>query len=129
MLLFCPTKDRCEKCCSLLVQALRREAVRAAGGRSASEQARLAGGRADTLRALQRTAVGVCDQLLGCVVAGVAFHHAGLVSDERTVIEDAFRRSLHFTSFTLLRSVHFTSLHFLTSLQGLHLGAVRDVYA
>jgi helicase len=35
-----------------------------------------------------------CEKLADCVAHGVAFHHAGLRSEHRRIVEDAFRRNL-----------------------------------
>lgn len=47
----------------------------------------------DILKALSRP-TKQCERLAMCVKKGVAFHHAGLVSKQRELIEDAFRNKL-----------------------------------
>jgi DNA polymerase theta len=82
VLLFCPSKDRCERCCELLVKA-----IRALSPSSVSEEAADASARREALDELSQTPVGVCQKLLESVPAGVAYHHAGLIADERRILE------------------------------------------
>ena len=57
--------------------------------RGASEKHRAS--RLELLDALKRTPGGLDDTLALTVEAGVAYHHAGLTTDERMLLEDAFR--------------------------------------
>ncbi|XP_045764015.1 helicase POLQ-like [Maniola jurtina] len=77
-LVFCPTKRNCENVAALLCKLQRREM----SNHHVEERAMLQ-------RALQ--AEGAGSNLLQCVRFGVAFHHAGLAGDERSLLEHAFR--------------------------------------
>ena len=95
VLLFCPSKDRCERCCDLLVAALREESslVKSSflDAEGAEKMYQLRQGRQRVLEDLQNTCVGLAARLLESVSRGVAYHHAGLISDERMILEQAFR--------------------------------------
>ncbi|XP_069355435.1 helicase POLQ-like [Maniola hyperantus] len=77
-LVFCPTKRNCENVAALLCKLQRREMW----NHRVEERAMLQ-------RALR--AEGAGSNLLQCVRFGVAFHHAGLAGDERSLLEHAFR--------------------------------------
>ena len=87
VLLFCPSKERCERCCDLLIEALNfnNSVVR-------SDHDRIQVGRSGVLNELQQTPVGICPRLLRSIPYGVAYHHAGLIADERKVIEKVIFR-------------------------------------
>ncbi|XP_075972515.1 mutagen-sensitive 301 isoform X2 [Anticarsia gemmatalis] len=77
-LVFCPTKRNCENVAALLCKLQRREM---ASHRVAERQALCNGLRAE----------GASAELCRAARCGVAFHHAGLASDERVMLEHAFR--------------------------------------
>ena len=81
VLLFCPSKERCERCCDLLIEAIRFINC----GIAITE--RMKAGRSNALIELQQTPVGICPRLLKSIPHGVAYHHAGLIADERKIIE------------------------------------------
>ena len=93
VLIFCPTKNWCEKLAQAIARAPFLNDDAAAKGR---EDAAIVVDRpalADICRQLKRTQVGL-DPVLGLTIpSGVAFHHAGLTLDEREVVETAFRLS------------------------------------
>ncbi|CAK1551516.1 unnamed protein product [Leptosia nina] len=77
-LVFCPTKRNCQSVAALLCNMQRSE---------------MSTHRATERIALQSAlrAEGSTTDLLRCVRAGVAYHHAGLAADERCLLEQAFR--------------------------------------
>ena len=81
VLIFCPTKNWCEK----LAQAIARVSFLDAIDRP---------GLADVCEQLKRTYVGLDPALGATIPHGVAFHHAGLTMEEREIVESAFRQSL-----------------------------------
>ena len=80
VLIFCPTKDWCEK---LSLNLARRQLM--TGSRT---------GLTGVCEQLRHTQVGLDPVLAKTVPAGVAFHHAGLTLDEREIIESAYRNTL-----------------------------------
>lgn len=86
VLLFCPSKERCERCCDLLAEALNGDTI------VRSDHDRVQLGRSGVLNELQQTPVGICPRLLKAVPHGVAYHHAGLIADERKIIENVIYR-------------------------------------
>ncbi|XP_071114847.1 DNA polymerase theta-like [Haliotis cracherodii] len=103
VLIFCPTKNWCEKLSETIAREfynLRKAAKPAAGDSEkgfvrASALLRLPLDQTalrDVMLQLQRSPVGL-DSVLGRTVPlGVAYHHAGLTFDERDIIEGAFRQ-------------------------------------
>ena len=87
VLIFCPTKNRCENLALLLAQQLPgyREQNPATPQVSTPD---LIG----VCEQLRRTQVGLDPTLEATVPHGVAFHHAGLTFDEREIVEGAFRQ-------------------------------------
>ncbi|KAG6447834.1 helicase POLQ-like isoform X2 [Manduca sexta] len=77
-LVFCPTKRNCENVAALLCKMLRKGMTNHRLEERLSLQA--------TLRA-----EGSNYELMRAVKCGVAYHHAGLTSDERGLLENAFR--------------------------------------
>ncbi|CAG9562876.1 unnamed protein product [Danaus chrysippus] len=77
-LVFCPTKRNCENVAALLCQLQRKD---------------MSQHRTEERVALQRSLYneGAAPGLVRAAAAGVAFHHAGLSADERSLIENAFR--------------------------------------
>ncbi|XP_068628026.1 helicase POLQ-like [Battus philenor] len=76
-LVFCPTKKNCENVASLLCKMQRKEML----SHRVAERAELS-------RALRAEGGGALAHSVRC---GVAYHHAGLSSDERNLLETAFR--------------------------------------
>ncbi|XP_033976724.1 DNA polymerase theta isoform X3 [Trematomus bernacchii] len=93
VLLFCPSKNWCEK----LADSIAREFynLRNAGGQGEAEPQAVRldrDGLVDVVAQLRRTPAGLDPILQRTVPWGVAFHHAGLTFDERDVLEGAFRQ-------------------------------------
>ena len=85
VLIFCPTKSRCESLAALLAKSLlplisKLELI--------FNQAGLIG----ICEQLRRTQVGLDPALESTVPSAVAFHHAGLTFEEREIIEGGFRQ-------------------------------------
>ena len=87
VLIFCPTKKRCENLAMLLAQQIPhfRGQDPAAPQRSTPDLIAVC-------EQLRRTQVGLDPILEATLPHGVAFHHAGLTFDEREIVEGAFRR-------------------------------------
>ncbi|XP_066555489.1 DNA polymerase theta [Amia ocellicauda] len=99
VLLFCPSKNWCEKLADSIAREfynLRRRVSHAqeGGGGNADPQplALSEEGLQDVLAQLKRSPSGLDSILQRTVPWGVAFHHAGLTFDERDIIEGAFRQ-------------------------------------
>ncbi|XP_065814972.1 DNA polymerase theta isoform X1 [Labrus bergylta] len=95
VLLFCPSKNWCEK----LVDSIAREFYNLRHmdrqGEAAPEPVSLdQEGLVDVIAQLRRTPAGLDPILQRTVPWGVAFHHAGLTFDERDVLEGAFRQGM-----------------------------------
>ncbi|XP_063823704.1 helicase POLQ-like [Ostrinia nubilalis] len=80
-LVFCPTKRNCENVAALLCKLQRREMTL---HRTAD--------RVSLASALR--AEGASSDLVKSVRYGIAFHHAGLAGDERSLLEQAFRNGV-----------------------------------
>uniref|UniRef100_A0A087YNZ5 DNA polymerase theta n=1 Tax=Poecilia formosa TaxID=48698 RepID=A0A087YNZ5_POEFO len=95
VLLFCPSKNWCEKLADTIARAFFNLRHADLQGEAVPQPVRLATeGLDDVLAQLRRTPAGL-DPILQCTVPwGVAFHHAGLTFDERDVLEGAFRQGL-----------------------------------
>ncbi|XP_061221386.1 DNA polymerase theta isoform X2 [Neopsephotus bourkii] len=96
VLLFCPSKNWCEK----LADIIAREFYSLQQAESSGKNSTLAPvvvdreGIDEVLDQLKRSVSGL-DSVLQCTLPwGVAFHHAGLTFDERDIIEGAFRQGL-----------------------------------
>ncbi|KAM4683983.1 DNA polymerase theta [Amazona ochrocephala] len=96
VLLFCPSKNWCEK----LADIIAREFYSLQQAESSGKNSTLAPvvvdreGINEVLDQLKRSVSGL-DSVLQCTLPwGVAFHHAGLTFDERDIIEGAFRQGL-----------------------------------
>ncbi|KAK2816995.1 hypothetical protein Q5P01_025186 [Channa striata] len=93
VLLFCPSKNWCEK----LADSIAREFYNlkhndCQGNGDAQSVCLDQEGLVDVIAQLKRTPAGLDPILLRTVPWGVAFHHAGLTFDERDVLEGAFRQ-------------------------------------
>lgn len=91
VLIFCPTKNWCEKLAhqvAITFCKLGREDTPI--GRTLREQLSMES-IMETLEQLKRGPAGLDSVLKNTVSFGTAFHHAGLTMDERDVIEGAFR--------------------------------------
>lgn len=80
VLVFCPSKDSCEKC-----------AVNIASLISVSMSADLVQRRKDLTDRLLKTPGGLDPSLELTIPVGIGFHHAGLTLEEREIIEAGFR--------------------------------------
>uniref|UniRef100_G3PUF7 DNA polymerase theta n=1 Tax=Gasterosteus aculeatus TaxID=69293 RepID=G3PUF7_GASAC len=94
VLLFCPSKNWCEK----LSDSIAREFYNLRhADRQGEAEPKPVGldreGLVDVVAQLRRTPAGLDPTLQRTVPWGVAFHHAGLTFDERDVLEGAFRQS------------------------------------
>ncbi|XP_062285247.1 DNA polymerase theta [Scomber scombrus] len=95
VLLFCPSKNWCEK----LADSIAREFynLRHADRQGEAEPQPVCldqEGLVDVIAQLRRTPAGLDPILQRTVPWGVAFHHAGLTFDERDVLEGAFRQGM-----------------------------------
>ncbi|XP_044047593.1 DNA polymerase theta isoform X3 [Siniperca chuatsi] len=95
VLLFCPSKNWCEK----LADSIAREFynLRHADCQGEAEPQPVCldrEGLVDIIAQLRRTPAGLDPILQRTVPWGVAFHHAGLTFDERDVLEGAFRQGM-----------------------------------
>ncbi|BFZ09845.1 hypothetical protein BsWGS_12884 [Bradybaena similaris] len=105
VLVFCPTKNWCEKLCEAIARKLYNlfvhnqemsrdtktddvHSINTLGLKINLDKSSLT----DTVEQLKRSPVGLDSMLGKCVLNGVAYHHAGLTFDERDIIEDAFRQ-------------------------------------
>lgn len=79
-LIFCSTKENCERVAELLVQMFSPDLKL-----HRSEEKR------ELLAALQRDIGELCPILRKTLPYGIAYHHSGLTTDERRHIEDAYR--------------------------------------
>ncbi|KAM3935772.1 DNA polymerase theta [Leptodactylus fuscus] len=101
ILIFCPSKNWCEKLADTIAREFynlyQRAMQEAADGRLDPSVAPVVldkDGIQDVMGQLKRCPAGL-DSILGRTVPwGVAFHHAGLTFDERDVIEGAFRQGI-----------------------------------
>ncbi|KAK3098715.1 hypothetical protein FSP39_022356 [Pinctada imbricata] len=107
-LIFCPTKNWCEKLCETVARELY-GLLRLTGMKQSDNQQKMENDQAleiarslplnrqallDAVEQLRRTPVGL-DSMLGKTIPyGVAFHHAGLTFDERDIVEGAFRQGI-----------------------------------
>ncbi|KAF7666225.1 hypothetical protein LDENG_00114630 [Lucifuga dentata] len=95
VLLFCPSKNWCEKLADSIAREFynlrHTECQGEVGPQPVSlDQERLV----DVIAQLRRTPAGLDPILQRTVPWGVAFHHAGLTFDERDVLEGAFRQGV-----------------------------------
>ncbi|XP_033111697.1 DNA polymerase theta-like [Anneissia japonica] len=101
VLIFCPTKNWCEK----LSESIAREIYRFKGVLPVAEKDNVHApdnqpidlnfaALKDVVEQLKRTPVGIDATLKKTVPYAVAYHHAGLTFDERDIVEGAFRQGI-----------------------------------
>uniref|UniRef100_A0A673KC66 DNA polymerase theta n=1 Tax=Sinocyclocheilus rhinocerous TaxID=307959 RepID=A0A673KC66_9TELE len=88
-LLFCPSKNWCEKLADSIGREFYNLHHKGSGVQSISLNQE---GLQDVVAQLKRTPAGLDQVLRRTVPWGVAFHHAGLTFDERDILEGAFRQ-------------------------------------
>lgn len=97
ILIFCPTKNWCEKLALCIANYLltkvfvENEGVRPNGDPDIPYDKE---GLDNIVGELQQTPAGLDPSLEKLVTAGVSYHHAGLTMDERDILEGAFRRGV-----------------------------------
>nr|XP_054753461.1 DNA polymerase theta-like [Lytechinus pictus] len=99
VLVFCPTKNWCEKLCEMMAREIYRMHqgdvhTNQSGFMKASNMLPLKLDHAslrDVMEQLRRTPVSLNTVFRKTIPYGVAYHHAGLTFDERDIIEGAFR--------------------------------------
>ncbi|XP_077977729.1 DNA polymerase theta-like [Glandiceps talaboti] len=97
VLIFCPTKNWCEKLSEMIAKQIYKLLSNPPGFRKASEVLPTQFNReglTDVIEQLKRTPVGIDSVLKRTVPYAVAYHHAGLTFDERDIIEGAFRQGM-----------------------------------
>uniref|UniRef100_H2Z461 DNA polymerase theta n=1 Tax=Ciona savignyi TaxID=51511 RepID=H2Z461_CIOSA len=83
VLMFCPTKKWCENLANQISKNFQQLNI------STTEKHQ---GRASVLEQLKRSPAGLDPLLCSSIPYGVAFHHAGLTTEERDVLESGFRQ-------------------------------------
>ena len=85
VLLFCPTKKWVENTAEKVAEGLAKRIV-------------LDGAQEDGVRALKKKLswlrCGICPVLATTLTHGVAYHHSGLIPEERSLLEDAFKNGV-----------------------------------
>jgi len=95
VLIFCPTKNWCEKLAlSIANYLLSNVFVEKTGPSEDCEIPYDKEGLDGIVGELQQTPAGLDPSLEKLVNAGVSYHHAGLTMDERDILEGAFRRGV-----------------------------------
>ncbi|KAG7263529.1 hypothetical protein CRUP_013085 [Coryphaenoides rupestris] len=96
VLLFCPSKNWCEKLADGIAREFYNLRNNTEGEGKAGPQAVCLdhAGLVDVIAQLRRTPAGLDPILQRTVPWGVGFHHAGLTFDERDILEGAFRQGL-----------------------------------
>ncbi|XP_061833003.1 DNA polymerase theta isoform X2 [Nerophis lumbriciformis] len=95
VLLFCPSKNWCEKLADSIAREFYNLKHTRLGGESEAPPVCLDHQRlGDVIAQLSRTPAGLDPVLKRTVPWGVGFHHAGLTFDERDVLEGAFRQGM-----------------------------------
>ncbi|XP_067353215.1 DNA polymerase theta isoform X2 [Channa argus] len=95
VLLFCPSKNWCEKLADSIAREFYNLRHNDCQGDSDAQSVCLdQEGLVDVIAQLKRTPAGLDPILQRTVPWGVAFHHAGLTFDERDVLEGAFRQGM-----------------------------------
>ncbi|XP_075919964.1 DNA polymerase theta-like [Petromyzon marinus] len=99
VLIFCPTRAWCERL-SLLIAGAFRDLVTSGGPVPPVPVDEVS--LSHLVRCLRRCPSGLDSTLARTIPVGVAFHHAGLTVEERSVLEEAYRS----TSLLVLVSTH-----------------------
>ncbi|KAL6069130.1 Helicase and polymerase-containing protein TEBICHI [Balamuthia mandrillaris] len=86
VLIFCSTKRGCETTCQHVAQHLPSSLI--------AQHSDKLEARALVVAQLSKTPIGLDPVLEHSVLAGVAYHHAGLTTEEREIIEQAFRENV-----------------------------------
>ncbi|XP_054459580.1 DNA polymerase theta isoform X2 [Anoplopoma fimbria] len=95
VLLFCPSKNWCEKLADSIAREFYNLRHTERQGEAGPKPVCLdRDGLVDVVAQLRRTPAGLDPILQRTVPWGVAFHHAGLTFDERDVLEGAFRQGM-----------------------------------
>ncbi|XP_035170628.1 DNA polymerase theta [Oxyura jamaicensis] len=96
VLLFCPSKNWCEKLADIIAREFYSLQQAESCGRNSSLSPVVVDreGIDEVLDQLKRSLSGLDSVLQRTLPWGVAFHHAGLTFDERDIIEGAFRQGL-----------------------------------
>lgn len=82
VLVFCESKDRCANCAIVVAKGLNETSV---------DDQDVIESRNGILRQLEGTPCGLDDRLKMTICKGVAYHNAGLMHEERDIIEKAYR--------------------------------------
>ena len=100
ILLFCNSKSRCEACINQIFDHMkfpnksdRIKSLIASFPFNYVDglDERIYVGRFEILNQLRNSPVGLCFQLQKLILIGLAYHHAGLTTDERKIIEKGYR--------------------------------------
>ncbi len=86
VLVFCASRSWTERCAARVAEALALRVV------PEQWEAKVRDGRQELLAKLRLTSVGLSPELEKNVGQGVAFHHAGLVMEERLLVEEGFKK-------------------------------------
>lgn len=78
-LMFCATKKNCENAAMMLARSLPKQQLEVKKHE-----------RDILLKSIQQAISGVCDVLSKTIPYGISYHHSGLTSDERELIEEAY---------------------------------------
>ncbi|XP_043257568.1 DNA polymerase theta [Colletes gigas] len=91
VLIFCPTKNWCEKLAEQIATAFSKLGQKNTQLGETLRQQLNSTLISETLEQLKRSSIGLDKVLKNTVSFGIAFHHAGLTMDERDIIEGSFR--------------------------------------
>ena len=100
VLLFCPSKKRCEVCAEMISKSIQEPKnpkllilIEALNQRMSSTKIGTTTqlGRLHVLEMLKNSSVGLCSTIQKLILNGIAYHHAGLTVEERKIIECGFR--------------------------------------
>ncbi|XP_021338869.1 DNA polymerase theta-like isoform X1 [Mizuhopecten yessoensis] len=97
VLIFCPSKNWCEKLCESIAREFYNILKKDMAARNSTEFNALPLNKtalSDVVEQLRRTPVGLDSTLGRTVYYGVAYHHAGLTFDERDIVEGGFRQGI-----------------------------------
>lgn len=87
VLMFCQSKDLCQNSAKRMAAAVKEHSIR----NNEPISAILSASRELLLMELWHTEVGLCPVLRNTIPYGTAYHHSGLSSEERLIIEKGFR--------------------------------------